>query len=197
MPAVTCPRCDRPLTWGTVWAGGVVEGACVSCETPLHGRVFPQVAAPEVAGAESVAPPGAGAAAVCYNHDAKPAVSACDQCGRFLCALCELSVEGRTYCPSCFGRMDSQGRIQTLKHHETRHDSVALAMSVLPLLLWPFTIITAPLTIVYICKYWSTPRQSIQPRLRWRFYLAALFALALCAAWIWLFYFILRRVVRD
>lgn len=195
MPAVTCPSCHKPIQWQSVSPDGSVDGECPSCESPLYGTLFPKLHGEP----ERRVPTGSdlpAAKAACYNHPAKEAVAACDQCGRFLCALCELPVEGKLYCPSCMEKMDQEGHLRMFKRRETRHDSVSLALAFLPLIIWPLTIVTAPLTLLYIWKYWSTPNQSILRRTRWRFYVAGLCALAQCAGWSWVLYMFITRVVR-
>jgi len=193
VPAVTCPSCDTPIQWMSVSPEGTIAGNCTHCERPLAGRIFPRFfnSSGQAVASREVFVSGKAA---CYNHESKEAVTACDHCGRFLCSLCELPLEGKTYCPVCMEKLDRDGNIQTFKHHETRHDSIAVALALLPLLLWPFTIITGPLTIVYIWKYWSTPRTSILPRWRWRFYVAGVMALIQCVGWVWLMYMLFRKV---
>ena len=56
------------------------------------------------------------------------------------------------------------------------YDSIALALATLPvLLIWP-AIVTGPVTLFLIFRWWHKPG-SIVPRTRVRFYLAALFGL--------------------
>lgn len=127
---------------------------------------------------EGVAPESvvASAEASCFYHPANRAVVPCDECGRFLCHLCDLPVESRHLCPTCFHSGVSQRRIQGFETQRTMHDSIALALaSFPPLLFWP-VVISAPLTLFWVVRHWKSPR-SIIPRTRIRFYLAAVFAL--------------------
>lgn len=53
-----------------------------------------------------------GVAAACANHERNAAVSSCNRCGLFICALCEMNVGDATYCPSCFERVRTEGKLQ-------------------------------------------------------------------------------------
>ena len=55
------------------------------------------------------------------------------------------------------------------------HDSIALALATAPaLMVWP-AVVTAPLSLFWIVRHWNSPG-SILPRTRWRYYVAAFFA---------------------
>ena len=45
------------------------------------------------------AQPGVEGDATCFYHSRKKAVTPCDNCGRFLCALCEIEFRGERWCP--------------------------------------------------------------------------------------------------
>ncbi|MCK5844555.1 MAG: hypothetical protein KAG97_07600, partial [Victivallales bacterium] len=38
----------------------------------------------------------------CFNHPDKVAVEPCSECGIFLCALCDIDVDGVHFCSKCF-----------------------------------------------------------------------------------------------
>jgi hypothetical protein len=129
----------------------------------------PAGAAPEALAAETEAS--------CFYHSQNRAASPCDECGRFLCRLCELDVDGRRICPGCFTAGVRGRKIQEADTKRTMYDSVALALATLPVFLfWP-VFGTAPASLFLVIRHWNSPR-SIVPRTRIRFYLAALFALA-------------------
>lgn len=118
----------------------------------------------------------------------------CDHCGRGLCSLCDLPVGGKHVCSACLGKLDKDGQIATLKNHEVLHDDIALALALIPILLWPFTLVTAPLALFYAVRHWNAPKNSMLPRSRVRLYIACLFALVQCAGWGWLFFNIFLKV---
>jgi len=117
-----------------------------------------------------------GAEASCFYHPGNQAATPCDECGRFLCHLCDLSVDGRHLCPNCFQSGVKQRRISAFDGQRTLHDTIALALATLPpFMIWP-VVFSAPLTLYWVIRYWKAP-PSLVPRTRIRFYLAALFAL--------------------
>lgn len=54
-----------------------------------------------------------GVAAACANHARNAAVTSCQRCGLFICALCEMNLGDRSHCPSCFDRIRTEGTLQT------------------------------------------------------------------------------------
>jgi hypothetical protein len=120
----------------------------------------------------------------CFFHPNKLAVSHCWECGRFLCALCELDIEGKIICPTCLEKLDHEKRVKTFTNQVTFSDSIALTLSIIPMLIFPITFVTAPFTLIYIWKHFKDPKAYIVPRKRWRFYLAGLIAGIQIAAWV-------------
>src|SRR5271166_5060845 len=96
--AISCGDCSWPVPVES-WNRG--EGIrCPGCGLRVQVVVFPATkrtqagALPETLGGE--------AEASCFYHPESRAAVPCDECGRFLCRLCDLEVEGRHLCPSCF-----------------------------------------------------------------------------------------------
>ena len=56
-------------------------------------------------------------------------------------------------------------------------------LAVVPLLMWPFTFLTAPAALYLALRYWKRPL-SVVRRTRWRYIAAIAIALAQIAAWI-------------
>jgi len=183
---ITCPRCASPLSPQVFDAHS--EVSCHLCGLVMTARLYPrffkagdvQKSVPEVA---------MGNESSCYFHPEKLAVSLCSECGRFLCSLCELNIESRIVCPTCLEKLDQEKRVSTFTNEVTFRDAIALSLAVLPILFWPITIITAPLTLFYIWRHFKEPKQYVIPRKRWRFYLAGLIAGMQIAAWTILFIF--------
>jgi hypothetical protein len=74
-----------------------------------------------------------------------------------------------------------------LENQRTLYDGIALTLAVLPILMWPLTFITAPASLFIVVRHWRSPL-SVVPRTRVRYVLAALFAVAQIAGWLFLFY---------
>jgi DNA-directed RNA polymerase subunit RPC12/RpoP len=147
---------------------------CPGCGTHMLVRVFPAIARAKLDGTpENLADPTESS---CFYHHQNRAVKPCDECGRFLCSLCELETPAGTLCPVCFNANVRGRKIENLESSRTMHDSVALGLATLPaLMVWP-VVFTAPLALYWTIRHWNAPR-SVAPRTRIRFYLAALIAL--------------------
>ncbi len=173
--------------------GGAMTG-CPVCHAPLQAMVFPAVLEDRrSAGEQGLTTKLDDAEAGCFYHPAKRAVQACDGCGRFLCGLCDLELEGKHLCPGCLEGGRTTGKIAKLQNRRVLHDNMALAVAVLPLLMWPFTIISAPAALYMVVRHWKTPG-SIIPRTKVRFVIAAIFAIAQIVGWCLLAYFLISNL---
>ena len=81
----------------------------------------------------------------CFFHSAKRASAACDSCGRFVCDLCRIRWGARIVCPSCLAAADKNTTLLT--RSRTNYDSIALAISVMSIIIWPFSLFMAPVAI--------------------------------------------------
>ena len=62
------------------------------------------------------------------------------------------------------------------------YDQIALALAVLPLLIFYVTLITAPISLYIALRYWKSPR-SIVHTTKWRFVVAIVFATLEIVGW--------------
>ena len=149
---------------------------------PLQAHVFPALFRPLTPGTagEAVA---SDQESSCFNHPQKRAVVPCDSCGRFLCALCDLELDGRHLCPTCVESGAKKGKLANLQRERVLCDRMALMLAALPLLMWPVTVITAPATLYLVLRYWNAPR-SITSVSRARFVVAAVLAALQILGWI-------------
>lgn len=171
---ILCPSCDSILpSW--LLRSGQTQNVCPSCFHNISVEVFPalfrqrQELKPEqlqVAEGE----------ACCYEHSTKRAVEACHRCGRFLCALCEVQVEGRVWCPACL-QPGSDKPVRAIESTRVLYDSIALALALWPILTIYFTVLTAPATLFVAIRFWKRP-SSLVPRNKWRLVVAVCLALA-------------------
>ena len=192
MPSLLCHQCRTVVPEALFNTGSPVP--CPRCNSSLLVRVFPAFfRAPTVgAAAEAVA---SAEDASCFYHPRKKAVVPCAECGRFLCALCDLEIDRRHVCPACAagggpGYGLPAGRLEGPR---LLHDSLALSLAVLPLLIYPFTLVAAPAALFLVVRYWNEPKQHPLGRTRVRLVLAALIASATLVGWGCLFYFLLRN----
>jgi hypothetical protein len=93
--------------------------------------LFPALNRPADLGATAVTALMDGEA-TCFYHPQKRAHVPCDACGRFLCALCDLDLNGRHLCPACLESGARKGRIQELERQRTRWDQITWTVLILP-----------------------------------------------------------------
>jgi hypothetical protein len=185
---VACAACGQNLPVDFANAGEFF--GCPSCL--VSQRVFAFPALNRVATANAALPALESNDASCFYHPLKQAVVACDNCGRFLCALCDVEMSGSHRCPACLEIGKRKQKLENVENRRILFDSLALTLSIVPLLMWPLTIVTAPATLFVVLRYWRRPL-SILPRTRIRFVLAFLIALGQLGGWALLIYFLFAR----
>lgn len=178
-PLIACPNCRAWLLDGVFNQGALAP--CPSCHTPVQVEVYPALFR-KIAPGESAQPVMVEGESSCFFHPEKKAVVPCAGCGRFLCALCDCPFDGQHYCPACLEAGRSKGKIKSLENSRTRYDGIALALALVPMLIFYFTIITAPMTLFVAIRYWKAPR-SIVRNSSFRFVLAIIIALLQLGAW--------------
>lgn len=158
---------------------------CPACGAWTQVEVFPAALRPPGPGTVGEAVMVEGEAS-CFYHPAKKAVLPCESCGRFLCAVCDVEMNGVHLCPACVESGKKKGRLKQLENRRTLYDSLALAVAVYPMILvWP-TLIGAPASIYIAIRYWNAP-SSVVPRSKWRAILAIVLALLQIVGWIGIF----------
>src|SRR5689334_2435068 len=162
-PTIVCGSCSWPLpeeSWN------IHDGiSCPGCHRSTIIVSFPALKLFKVGGqADKLL---ADTEASCFFHEQNRAEKPCDECGRFLCKLCEIALLDKIYCPQCFNSNADKGKMQQVENRRVLHDSIALSIAIIPMILiWP-TIITAPVAIYWSIKHWDSPR-SVLPRTRAR-----------------------------
>jgi len=182
--AVACPRCQSSLPGALCNTGAPTH--CPVCDATIQVEIFPAFFKAATAGAvaETIIEEGVSS---CFYHEQKKAVVHCDGCGRFLCALCDLDFNGRHLCPACLQTGKKKGQIQQLESRRTLYDGAALTTALLPMLFFPLTLITAPISIYLgIVSFWRP--SSLVPRTRIRTYLALIIAALQLVGWAFVFY---------
>lgn len=176
--AVACFSCQFPLPLAEVTS---FEGVrCPRCHSLQRGRAFRATFMPPVS---EVAPPiSTPGEAACYQHTTKRAAVPCDRCGRFLCALCRMTVGAQNLCPSCIAVARRRNSPRWVARR-LNLDSVALATALVPMLgVWT-TLVGGPVAIYLGIRALSQEPGPV-PRGRWRAILALVMGVLQVVAWI-------------
>ena len=195
MAFLRCDKCQRPLPGAVVNTAAPV--GCPACGARLLVEVFPAFLRPVARGRASEALVSQEEAG-CFYHPHKKAVVPCEDCGRFLCALCDLEIDGRHVCPACVDTARQAGQSLRAAGQRTLHDQVALTVLLGGLLAGVFTVgitaaISAPVALFLVIRYWNEPARSPVPRTRARLIVVGVLALLEIAGWSTLLYFYLHR----
>ena len=166
--AISCPKCGHRIHAARF---NKPAEACTGCSSKTIVAAFASlVSGPSDASAGQRLMEADQAS--CFYHPNKTASVPCDNCGRFLCALCDVDFGGRRLCPACIEGGSNKESGSALDTDLILYDKLALFLAIVPMF---FTQLAA---IFLAIKYWSSPI-SIPPRgpLRWRWILAVLIAL--------------------
>src|SRR5215510_10233298 len=117
--SVPCPVCGRPLPSHVCNTAAPI--ACPSCSRRLLVTVFPALFRPAFSGGPGETALEEGVSR-CFYHEQKKAVIACDGCGRFLCALCDVEFKDQHLCPSCLQSGQSKGQFAMLDNQRILWD---------------------------------------------------------------------------
>src|ERR1700744_6339275 len=188
-PLLQCPNCRTALLEGVF--NQTELSPCPACGGFIQIELFPaffRKISPGQSGEVIVMEGESG----CFYHPQKKAVLPCDGCGRFLCALCDCELGGQHLCPVCLETGKTKGKIKNLENQRILYDSIALSLAIYPILIFYFTLITAPMTLFVSIRYWKSP-MSLVRRTKVRFMAAILLALLQLTGWVFIFAAIFMR----
>lgn len=156
-----CPKCQASLA--PEETAGSFSGPCPSCNRPVEQFVFPAYWRPVAIGRNAEALVTTEDAS-CFNHPARRAQAPCDICGRFLCGLCDVEIQGQHFCPTCVNASDGKRRVRNLDGGRTLWSGIALLLSIVPILVfWPLTILTGPVAVFLAIYGWRKPQSLVRP----------------------------------
>lgn len=179
MADVVCPRCRSYVPLGVANTGRPFP--CGGCRSPVILDVFPAAFRGVPADLGTTA---SSDVSTCFFHEARAAQTACDGCGRYICALCDIPLGREHLCPECLAIRNRKDGKHTLPNERVVWDRVALGLAVGGLLLWPVTLVTAPAALFVVIRYWNKPGSLVR-RGRVRFVVAGLLAAVQTAGWIY------------
>ncbi len=150
---VTCSKCKATLPTEVFNVPQFTP--CPSCRKLIRVEVYPALFRPvSLPQAEQVILEGE---AGCFYHPHKKAVTPCDGCGRFLCALCDVELAGQHLCTACLESGKKKGKLKSLETKHVRYDRIALGAATLPMLLCWTSLIGAPIALYIAIRYWKEP----------------------------------------
>ena len=186
---IRCSKCQNPIDANHLNTNKLIP--CLRCNTKLRSDVFPAYIrkAPEADSRQTII---IDDDASCFYHPTKKAVIPCFSCGRFLCSLCDVEMNGEHICFSCIAAKKTKGELKDIETHRTLYDGITIRTAILPLLIFWITIITAPITIYMVFRYWKKPTSIIR-RTKVRFVSAFIIAGSQIGGWSIFLYRILNR----
>ena len=181
--SLSCTICNTPLSRQMI--NSQTLATCPSCEGLLRADVFPALyrKLPAIRSGQTLQTDNE---AGCFYHPRKKAVVPCSACGRFVCDLCDVALNGQHLCPACFEKGKTKRKIKSLENHRTCYDTIALMVATVSMLIYWFSIFTAPFVIYLTVRHWKSP-SSIIPRTKIRFVLAFIIASVQITGWILVF----------
>ncbi len=177
--ALHCPGCRSELPADPVQAATFMP--CPRCGLAVRAIAFPALLrSPPTPTAHESAGDGESS---CFFHTGRRARSSCGHCGRFVCALCEVTVGPRILCPTCLTSGRESGENPALVTSRPRWDSRCVLLAAVPLVFWPITLITAPATLVLAIRHRNTPGSLVNAG-RGPLWAAVALALVELAGWV-------------
>jgi hypothetical protein len=92
----------------------------------------------------------------CFFHSENKARLPCEICGRFLCSLCDLEIQGMHLCPSCLDSGRHRQNLEILVQKRFIPDRAALVLVIYPLLFYPILVVTAPAALYFAVRSLSS-----------------------------------------
>ena len=188
--SIPCTKCNKPIPYQLYNTSELVD--CPSCGVSLQVEVFPAMLKEREKGqsGENIIIENESS---CFFHPKKRAVVPCAECGRFLCALCDIEFNGRHLCPQCLEVGEKKRKMKSLETQRVLYDDIALALAIIPVIfIWP-TVITAPMSLFIAIRHWNSPL-SIIPRTKVRFIIAMGISSLQITGWAFLFIKLLAKI---
>ena len=174
---LACPSCRRTVP--EVYWQGFDTVRCPSCQSEFEQLRFPALLhRHQVDRAARLAADEAN----CYFHAQNRAEVACDGCGRYICAVCRVTFTGKQYCPSCLESRADRRKLP--ENQRVLYSHIALVLAIVPLIVWPFTLLTAPAALAFCFYGWNKPSSLLPHRRRLRFVIAGIFATLEIGVWL-------------
>lgn len=180
---IQCPSCERALGREVLTGNPPVK--CHWCGKDIYFNLFPAADLPQPP-KEIGEPLITGEEAACFHHSDRKAVAVCTDCGRFLCKLCDVEINGTHYCAVCLEKIRKSGHNLQLEMKRMVYDEVVLVMS---LLAWFGLVFLAPMALFLGWRHRCRP-VGLLSKNAWRIWVALVLSslniLALITLIVWL-----------
>lgn len=183
MALLHCDKCQTALPGAVVNTGALA--ACPGCGVPTLVQVFPAFGRPAPRGRTAEALASAEDAG-CFYHPGKKAVVPCDDCGRFLCALCDLALTAdRHVCPACAEAAGRAGPAGLRGGPYMLYDRLTLGIACLGLIPG-VNVFVGPVALFLVVRFWNEPRRGVRARGPWRLGVAGALGLVETGFAVWM-----------
>jgi len=129
--AVPCPICRRPLDLAKLDSGPQ------TCPCPRNRRFEAVTFRPAALPVPRPRSLGEDSAQPCARHEGNAAEAHCERCGAFICALCQIAIDERTLCPSCFERLDDAKELPSTQSWQRDTGGFGILTALGGFLFWP------------------------------------------------------------
>lgn len=184
-----CTKCWTPLS--AEFLNIEDFRACPNCASMVRVEVFPAYFREQAKGSAGEALL-ADTEASCFYHAQKRASVVCSECGRFLCSLCDLELEGKHYCSSCLESAKEKNKIASLQNKRQLYDTIALTLAIVAIIPW-IGLVSAPAALYLAIKHFNTPSSIVRKHARVRYIAAIVIASLQLLGWLVFFGFIFTR----
>jgi len=179
--AVQCPKCRTNLP--AAHYNHLEPVQCPRCRAKVTVEVFPAFLHGEATGGYGE-PLAEADEAACYFHPEKRADVTCGSCGRLVCEMCNTAPVGPPTCVSCFNREIADGQYPNAVLNPA---GLALSLTFLPLIIFPLTILTAPMALYLSIAGWRKA-STIHGSSRGRLIVSGIFSALQVVAWVLYFW---------
>jgi hypothetical protein len=154
---------------------------CPSCRNLQHTEVFPAFFE-DVEKGKNPEKAVVDEEARCFNHPDKVAVVPCSECGIYLCDLCDINADGVHFCSKCF--KNNKNKLDAFVTRAVVYDEFLFNLSLVPVLFFPLTILTAPAVLICAFIFRSKLDDAPYKRSHWMYYTAITLATVQLIGWL-------------
>lgn len=183
-PPPSCTKCSALLPVEYLNLDRLLP--CPGCNAPIRAEVFPAFFK-ELGEGRAGEALLIGTEASCFYHEQKKAEAVCGACGRYLCALCDVDLDGAHYCPSCLEAAQKKGALATIENERKLYDRMAFHVAILSVCVPVFGAAIAPVAIFMAIRFRKAPTSLVRRTGQLRFILTLLLAGGSFLGWGFLF----------